>query len=406
MEKSCHESGCYERVIWACSCINPCLYVCDRHISRHLKTLGEHKTECTTVELSNRQTAEFLPKLKDLLKYLRGYRKSIVDNSNIFIECIATEAKNAILNMRNLEKVAVDLITERSVSKESYEKIKTISSENPNYARYEVENIKERVKNFFGFYDYEGITWKECNEVVFSQDYYEGLLSIDLNTFKKSILRYSPKIGQYSNACKIGQHTYFFHGGSIDSKSMVEAYLINTKEKIFEKLVNGPKKDFGGGSVKKNNKVYIFGGHERDEIPLNTCNAYDLKAKKWKAITPMPKASFGITAAILDYGIILSGYHLDCCYFYSHSTFLSILNLPDCCKVVCEGWIFTKSTLYENQGGNIYNWTSHNVNFSWNRYLWTYCVFKKNQYLYFIDNYGDLMRIDTKAKKLDKIAYT
>ena len=41
------------------------------------------------------------------------------------------------------------------------------------------------------------------------------------------------------------------------------------------------------------------------------------------------------------------------------------------------------------------------INYPWDNYLWTYCVFKRNQYLYFIDSSDALMRIDTKLKIIE-----
>ena len=182
-----------------------------------------------------------------------------------------------------------------------------------------------------------------------------------------------------------------------------EAYLINIKDKNYETLKNGPTKE-RGGSVLKNNKVYIFGGY--NGVVLNTCDTFDLNTKEWKSITALPQASDRITAAILGKDIILSGYELNCCYSYNDSTFTSILNLPvKVYKFVCEGWIYANSILYENQDQSSSKWTSHNV-ISWNNYLWVFCVFQKNQFLYFIDISNCLMRIDTKLKKLEKIAFT
>ena len=196
MNKCSFENGCYERAVWSCNCVNPYLYICDRHIKRHLRAPGEHKTESTIVELTSRQRTEFLPRLKKLLKYFKGYRKSIIDNSKILIECIEKETRKTLMNITNLKKIAVDLICERSISKENYERIKSIPSENQIPIRYEVENIKENLKTLCKFDDSEGIKWKECNEIIFSRDAGGGLQSIDLNTFNLSQL-YLPLLTLY-----------------------------------------------------------------------------------------------------------------------------------------------------------------------------------------------------------------
>ena len=112
------------------------------------------------------------------------------------------------------------------------------------------------------------------------------------------------------------------NSGRINSGYRAEAYLINIKCKNYEILKNGPTKEFGGGSALKNDKVYIFGGHNGSV--LSTCDTFDLKTKEWKSITAIPQVSYGITAAMLGKDIILSGYHLNCCYSYNDSTFTSI----------------------------------------------------------------------------------
>ena len=73
--------------------------------------------------------------------------------------------------------------------------------------------------------------------------------------------------------------------------------------------------------------------------------------------------------------------------------------------MVCDGWIYANSTLYEYQYQNNSGWITHNVNYSWGEHLWTYCVFKKNQYLYFIDTRNNLIRIDTKVKKIEAVVF-
>ena len=399
MNKCYFEKGCYESPIWSCNCVNPSVYICDHHIKRHMKSLGKHVTECIVVELTSRQTTELLPRLKDLLKYFKGYRKSIKDNSKTLIECIEKEATKALMNVKNLQKAVVDLICEKSIFKETFERIKSIKIENQNHIRNDAENIQESMKILFEF---EGISWKECNEIIFSRgSSQEGLLSFDLNTYTLSRLKYAPYIGKYSQACKIDQNTYFFHGGIKDGNARDKAYLINIKETNYASLTEGPVKRYGGAPALKDNKVYIFGDNDEDNIPTNTCDIFDLKRKEWISITPLPRNSDDITAAILNSDIIISGYNFRCCYSYNDSTYTKILDLPTGPKVVCKGWIFTNLILYENQSQNNSEWFSHHINYPWDNYLWTYCVFKRNQYLYFIDSSDALMRIDTKLKIIE-----
>ena len=66
------------------------------------------------------------------------------------------------------------------------------------------------------------------------------------------------KFGMHCHACKIDQNTYFFHGGTKDDRARSKAYLIDIKEREYERLTDRPGKSYGGGSALKNNKVYIM----------------------------------------------------------------------------------------------------------------------------------------------------
>ena len=105
---------------------------------------------------------------------------------------------------------------------------------------------------------------------------------------------------------------------------------------------------YGGGIVLKDDQVYMFGGFS--SFLANSCEAFDLKLKEWKLINTLPIPCLYITAAVLNNEIILSGLHFDCCYSYNNSNFTSILPLSgNCYKLICEGWIFSCSILYENE---------------------------------------------------------
>ena len=215
----------------------------------------------------------------------------------------------------------------------------------------------------------------------------------------------TPEIGRYCSACKLDENRYFFHGGKINDIVRNETYLINIKDKTYKVLKSGQKRSFCGSAL-KDNKVYIFGGGSEDSNLTTSCAIFDLKVNEWKFITVLPQASSGTVAAIVGKDIILSGYHLNCCYSYDDSTFSNILNLPEkVYKIVCDGWIYTNSILYENQDQIASNWNSYPVN-PWNYSLWTYCNFKKNQFIYFIDSSNCLMRIDTRLKKVERIIFT
>ena len=140
---------------------------------------------------------------------------------------------------------------------------------------------------------------------------------------------------------------------------------------------------------------------------MESCEYLDLETSDWKSIQNLPRASYQVLATLLNKEIILSGYHLNCAYLYNESVYISILNLPkDKFKIVYEGWIFTDSILYENQEQNNAKWLAYNINNKWSNALLTYSIFKNKENLYFIDKSSNLMRINTKLKKLEQILFS
>ena len=404
MEKECFESGCTNRIAFACSCTNPKTYSCDDHYVWHLRTPASHLPESLIIQLSSVQLNALLPKLGELLQYLQEYEMGIIRNGKDLIGFITKEIKMALARTKYLEKSIIELFVGRGINKDYYQIINSFNFQASPDVSDLVENSKINIKTIFKFPESEA-SWKESNEIIFSRDQsIGGLVSIDLNNFTLSTLDWAPSIGTCGHACKINRNSYFFYGGHIGGASRAESYIVNFSEKSSEALPNGICKSSGGISLKED-KVYIFGGTSNYVI-VNSCETFDLKLKEWRSINVLPKACTHVTAAVLNNEIILSGRQLNCCYSYNNSIFTSILPLTgDCYKLVCEGWIFAKSILYENKESNNSKWVSQNINHPWNSVLCTYTSCKKGSYFYFIDISNSLIRIDTKLKKLEKIAF-
>ena len=404
MEKQCFVSGCTTRITIACSCTNPKTYSCDDHYVWHIRSPGLHVPESLIIQLSPVQRNALLPKLRGLLPYLQQYEVNIIRRGNDLIEFITMQINKALARAKDLERATHEIFADRGISKDDYQIISSFNFQPNTDVGDSVTNIKINIEAIFKFSDSDA-SWKESNEIIFSRDKnIGGLVSIDLDNFTLSTLDWAPKIGAYGHACKIDQNSYFFYGGYFDGASRAESYLVNFSEKKYEALPNGICKHIGGISLKED-IVYIFGGRSGTDN-VNSCEIFDLKIKEWKSINALPKPCTHITAAVLNNEIILSGYQFNCCYSYNNSVFTKILPLTgNCHKLVCEGWIFASSLLYENIGSNNSKWVSQNINYPWNDYLLTYTSCKKGQFFYFIDGSSSLMRIDTKLKKLEKIAF-
>ena len=281
--------------------------------------------------------------------------------------------------VKNLERNVTKLLSNKFILKENYEEVLSFDLSIDRSMVHKIDNCKKYIKDLF-IIDYGDLSWKDCDQIIFSKDSnVGGLLSIDLNSFKISSLSYAPKIGAYCHACKIDKDNYFFHGGRLGGNShRNETYIININERNFELLKNGPGMDAGGGTVLKNNKIYMFGGFNGSNV--NICQYYDLQTKDWKSIHSLLKTSHGVSAAILNKEIILSGYNDNCLYSYNELAYTSILPLPENThKLICEGWVFANSILYENKEQNNSKWISANISNTWNSYLWVYSIFKKKE---------------------------
>ena len=407
MEKQCFASGCTTRITVACSCTNPKTYSCNDHYVWHLRTPVSHVPESLIIELSSVQRNSLLPKLRELLPYLQQYEMNIIRKGNDLIEFVAIQINKELARAKELERATFELLIGRGINKDDYQIINSFNFQPSPDVSDSVENIKMSIERIFKFSDSEA-SWKESNEIIFSRDQNRGLVSIDLNNFTLSTFGWAPKIGAYGHACKIDRNSYFFYGGLYDGNcygaSSEKSYLINFSEKKYEALPNGICKRAGGICLKED-IVYIFGGRSGTDN-VKSCEAFDLKLKQWKPINALPKSCTHITAAVLNKEIILSGRQFNCCYSYNNSIFTRILPLPESYhKLVCEGWIFANSILYENKESNNQKWVSQNINHPWNSVLFTYTSCKKRQFFYFIDNSNSLIRIDTNLKKLEQIAF-
>ena len=367
---------------------------------------------------------------------LKGNTKNIMTITAKLISFIEEEAKTSLKRINELEKAIDELLLEKKINKQAYDMV--LQNEIASYiiTKEQTDKIREIIRSSFRLYHskdsikhegndrnstlekciirnpamkvptIEDSNWKDCNEVIFSIDKNSGgLLSIDLNSLIISKLDFAPSIRPNCQICKVDINTYFIHGGKTKYDSTLpEAYLVNVKEQTYKILKDGPLKA-SGASVLKNNKVYVFGGINNKKY-LATCDTYNLLTAEWKSIHPLPNACNSMTASILNKNIILSGFQLDCCYSYNDSAYSNILKLPSTCyKILCEGWILARSILYENRQEDNLVWINHNITTIWNECLWTWAVFKKQNYFYVIDTKNSLMRIDIQQKVLEKIEY-
>ena len=182
--------------------------------------------------------------------------------------------------MSLIKFVYVKVIQNKNIDKTLYEELLNLPLEYEKFNFNDIENIINEIDYVFKLDFNKHIIKKIINSenVIFPKNSTGRLFSIDLNTFKASFLNYAPKIGENCYACLLDKENYFYYGGRINGQCKGEAYIINIKEKKYDSLPDGFCKAHGG-SILKNNKIYIFGGLNDTNI-LKTCETFDLTTKE------------------------------------------------------------------------------------------------------------------------------
>ena len=399
---------CHKAVVYSCNCTDPEGYFCEKHFTKHIKTTpGNHTAESMMVKLSQSKSNELMPKLKNMRKQLQGYRRSLFTSLKVSINRIQQEATKQLKKLKDLDKEIVKMLTSKSVNKDTYERIVSNSLEIDSQLMKRASYITEHFTSLFDSYDLSS-NWKECNEVLFqTKSPKSGLNSINLDTFKVSTLQYAPTIQHCGSALKIDRNTYFLYGGLIGYMNVPsgEAYLLNLASKSYECLKHGPARG-RAALVLKEKKIYIFSKSDSQWESEQFCSQFDLQTREWTPIQRMPEKCQGITAALLNQDIIITGYELDSCYLYNESGYCKYMKLPSYKnKLICDGWILADSYLYELDKMTL-KWRHYGVSNIWDKSLVINAVFRKKDYFYFIDLEYSLMRINIISKTVEKISYS
>ena len=123
MLKNCFENQCSNEVTYSCNCDDPSIYICDKHLPKHTRSPKKHQLNSLLIELVDDEKSEIFPKLKDMIKYLHNLRKDILISAENLVECIEKGTRQALKDVKNLEKIIINLLSNKIISKECYDKI-------------------------------------------------------------------------------------------------------------------------------------------------------------------------------------------------------------------------------------------------------------------------------------------
>jgi hypothetical protein len=127
----------------------------------------------------------------------------------------------------------------------------------------------------------------------------------------------------------------------------------------------------------------------------------------WTSINPLPAASFNTTASVISGKVYATGYQMNdvICYNPTSNTYSSCFQLTaNIFKYLFENWLVSSGgDLYEFLNGTFKKCQKHSISFI---NLANYSSFRRNDFIYFIDWNSKLLRINTKTKSLEEVAYS
>jgi hypothetical protein len=207
-----------------------------------------------------------------------------------------------------------------------------------------------------------------------------------------------------SSPVLIGDDKFFVYGGVKKGVLSGQAHIVNFRDNSNENL-KGNKNLFTAGGCYMNRSVYIFGGkgplNENEKLTLK----FDLTNKTWSNMCSMPFPSMRVTASRYFSKILVIGFKLNYLLQYNVKDNYYSLGFDfkaNTSKYIFENWIIVrKDFLYEIIDENNYQRRSK-VDYPLED-LSNYCGYRRGVYIYFAQYDGEIFRIDTENKIVNKL---
>jgi hypothetical protein len=243
------------------------------------------------------------------------------------------------------------------------------------------------------------------HELICVKDFISGMISINLETFQVSKIRFAPKVFPYASILPISNKKLFVNGGYTGSASVTDTFIVDLASRSYEKFSSSVKRD-SAGVVVKENKVFVFGGIEKREASLDYCEYFELNTCLWTRISPLPHQCHANTATLVENRIFLIGFQSEYLLEFNEDLgeYSQIIDVPpNCMKFVFENWIITPEEILEFDVRQMkwqrYRFPSR-LEFGW---LFNFSCTRADGFIYFIDDVNGLLRLDIEQKKIDKI---
>ena len=463
--KRCSGDNCDLPPIIYCDCQGYHSYMCSNHQMSHMMIEAVHNFNPLIDVLTASKLSVVQSQITDVLKYLNSFQEEIVKSALALTESIYAYS-HLLLTEVNTEKekyqyLLMEVSKRKCIDKEEYLKIQQIDTDCNSIFHTFIETFVNEINNLYNveiFKTREDLdrTSKEFleenesptspskleiqepqmveEETKITQDLHgedddyvffsstkhkkSNLVCVSLYAFKLVPVMFTPsrKFSGLAQACKIQKDIYFYYD-SQHGKSNADIFIINFQTNSYKKVSEHCERQ-RGACVMKNNWVYVFGGYvsktlaflSSDLSSMKGCERFDLSTNTWKQIADLPVPSYCNMASMLNNKIYVVGRFFNPLLRYDTDKNIYheiiVLSQKEHYKVICDKWVLVDDdSLYEiGEGDDVLRYRMSNKLLRSS--LLIGCTFRKGKYIYIVLMNEQLLRIDTKLRKIEDIKYT
>lgn len=441
MDTKCFVSGCTMPPSLSCSCTSKEISLCHLHIPNHIQKhpnlhhIFKAKAKTISPDMKEKIT-QFLQSKK---KFLKSELESFSNLTHEILSSVRIIAKNYYTSNIKLSNICSQILKEINENDMNTYLCENSPEEDPCLNLEDIENeLQRRNKQYYdnsvnlfneignelqracrGFGSY--LNNLSCAETDKHKNYTSCLYVIQQNTKTlikfdtESLIKTSENINiesdqaPFSVICCLPGSKLFALGNFMNGAiSPPPPYLIDLYSKSVKKLEKARPRAYAC-SIYYNNKVYIFGGWTINNIPLNICDAYDLRSGQWSQLASAPKAAFHTSLLRLDENFLVAGI-TNFMYTYnwssnSYSEVTNSLTIKDFSMLVKDNkkiHFIVRGTVYLSNQDDIYTWQQGTLT---GFFSYTECLpIIKGRFAYFADGPCEIYQYNLDSYEISKIA--
>ena len=406
MNRACFSKNCQSKVAFSCNC-KANTFSCLDHLGQHMITQGQHMPTPFIASVDETKIKDIQGKIIKVHNYYDILKLKVKIATLELIQKIEQSYNKLIEKIAKQKRINLDLLNDAlynsTVDIEVLKKIEETEEFDESLLEFKLTDQIISIEEVFNI-DIENV---KKNLLFFNSTCkVSNILNIiDLSTFKKTAITLPVSdMYSYCASCDLGNFTYFLYGGY--TPIVGSARLVNIKNRTVTPLpCSSPT--FLSGACLYNEKVYVFGGCSDGSTPLNLAQQFDLKNKSWSSLCSLPVASYRTTGSVIYGKIYTTGYQMSNVLVYSpeSKSYSSFFKLdPNSYKYLLENWIVsTGGGLWEFSNGSFSKYQSPSHSFD---NLTIFSSFRRGNFIYFLPNNLQLLRINTKTKSLESVNFS